>query len=322
MSSQGEHFTSNAQSVRMRAAGWLQRQQFWNWSAQDQAELDDWLAQSPSHLAAYLRVKTAWGRTERLAALRINSEHAIPVAPRRGLQFFSRAAAALVLIAAFGVAGARYIAGTNQTTWVTPVGGHRMVLLGDGSQVELNTDTVLRVAGDRREAWLDRGEAYFQIKHDLVHPFVVNASGHRVTDLGTKFLVRNDPRQLEVTLISGRARIDSTAPGVRGAILAPGDTAVAGAASISVVRKSLAKVMGQLGWRQGLLNFDNATLADVAEELNRYNRAKLIIADPKIARLTIDASIPTHGIQAFTRVARDFLGLRVDDRGDEIVISR
>ena len=317
-----EHLMSNAQSVRMLAAGWLQRQQFWNWSAQDQAELDDWLAQSPSNLAAYLRVKAAWGRTERLAALRTNSEHADPVASRRGLRLFSRAAAALVLIAAFGVAGARYLAGANQTIWVTPVGGHRTVMLGDGSQVELNTDTVLRVAGDRREAWLDRGEAYFQIKHDRVHPFVVTAAAHRVTDLGTKFLVRNDPRELEVTLISGRARIDSAVPGGRGAILVPGDTAMASQTSLSVARKPLAKVMGQLGWRQGLLNFDNATLADVAQELNRYNREKLIIADPKVARLTIDASIPTHGIQAFTRVARDFLGLRVEDRGDEIVISR
>jgi ferric-dicitrate binding protein FerR (iron transport regulator) len=56
--------------------------------------------------------------------------------------------------------------------------------------------------------------------------------------------------------------------------------------------------------------------------LNRYNQEKFIIADPNIARRKIDASIPTHGVQAFKRVVRDFLGLRVEDRGQEIIVSR
>jgi ferric-dicitrate binding protein FerR (iron transport regulator) len=70
------------------------------------------------------------------------------------------------------------------------------------------------------------------------------------------------------------------------------------------------------------LVFDGARLKDVAAELNRYSREKIIVSDEQVGKLTIDASVPTDDIHAFTRVARDVFGLRVQDKGDEILISR
>ena len=45
----------------------------------------------------------------------------------------------------------------------------------DGSRIELNTNTVLRarMTTDQRIVWLEKGEAYFRIKHDSTHPFIV-----------------------------------------------------------------------------------------------------------------------------------------------------
>ncbi len=308
----------------MRAADWLQRSHFWDWDERNQAELDRWLVESPVHMVAYLRAKSVWIRTERLAALRHDSgDHALR--PKIHRTFFARTAAALFLAAIIGIAGAQYIAATKQTVWETPVGGRQTVILPNGSQIELNTDTRLRVAGEGREAWLDRGEAYFRIKHNGGHPFIVNAAGHRVTDLGTEFLVRTGPDRLKVTLITGRARIESMARAGNNenAVLVPGDIAVADMISLSVRKNSPSKVLNELSWRQGLLNFDNATLAQkVLMSLTVITARNLSLADPKIARLTIDASIPTHGVQAFMRVAKNFLGLHVEDRGDVLVISR
>jgi hypothetical protein len=50
-----------------------------------------------------------------------------------------------------------------------------------------------------------------------------------------------------------------------------------------------------------VLVFDHTTLADAAGEINRYNRAKLIIADPAAARLTIDGTFPTNNIAGIHR---------------------
>ena len=78
----------------------------------------------------------------------------------------------------------------------TEVGGHETVTFSDGTRIELNTNTVLRarMTTAQRTVWLDKGEAYFQVKHDPAHPLTVIA-GHRVTDLGTEFLVRDDATQ-------------------------------------------------------------------------------------------------------------------------------
>jgi transmembrane sensor len=312
-----------AREVRMRAARWAQRRQFWDWSEEDQAQLDRWLAQSPSHHVAYMRVMATWNRAERLTALRGSSPADEGKGRRLSWHLLVGSSAAIALISVLGLAGFRYLELQKQTTWSTPVGGHEILTLGDGSKIELNTNSVLRISADQRTAWLDRGEAYFQIKHDSAHPFTVTAAGKRVVDVGTKFLVRYGADDLEVALVQGKARIEPAKPknGVRTAVLTPGDVALATGNSLSVVNVPMSRLTRELSWRNNLLIFDNVTLADVAAELNRYNREQLVIA-PDVASLKIVASIPTNGIQAFKRVARDFLGLRVEERGREIVISR
>src|SRR6185437_1701142 len=60
----------DANGIEWKAADWLQRRQFWNWSADDQAQLDVWLAESSAHRVAFLRLKSGYAQTERLVALR------------------------------------------------------------------------------------------------------------------------------------------------------------------------------------------------------------------------------------------------------------
>src|SRR3546814_18300530 len=76
----------------------------------------------------------------------------------------------------------------------TPVGGQRLIALADGSQIELNTKTVVRTAVSKtlRRVWLDNGEVFFEIAHDAAHPFVIFAGPKRITVLGTNFSVRRD----------------------------------------------------------------------------------------------------------------------------------
>ena len=147
---------------------------------------------------------------------------------------------------------------------------------------------------------------------------------HRVTDIGTKFEVRTDASHVQVTLFEGSAQFESDNASLtrQNAILVPGDVAVATAQSMRIVRKPKQKLMAELGWRHGVIVFDHTTLADAASEFNRYNRKKLIVTDPKIARLTIGGTFQTTNTQQLTQLARDIFGLTIEDRGAEIVISR
>jgi transmembrane sensor len=310
--------------VDAEAARWIERGDREDWSTADRAELDSWLAQSPVHAVSYLRLYDAWHRADRLAALRSANADAPAEPARGGWMLLMRVAAVLCIVAIAGFAAANYLLVPKDQTFSTPVGGRETVRLSDGSLVELNTNTALRIraSANARLVTLDRGEAYFQVKHDATHPFVVTASDGRVVDLGTKFVVRDGADHLEVALVEGRARFESTNPKTKSATLTPGDVVVATADSMSVTKRSVQELANALGWRRGVLVFDHTTLADAAAELNRYNREKIVIADPDVRRRIIGATIPLNGVEAFTRVAEKIFGVHVEKSGSEIIISR
>lgn len=312
----------SADEIEDRAAHFLARRRYTDWRADDQTELEAWLAEAMSHRVAFWRLEATLARTERLAALR--PRNAVRIAPQS-----SRSSSRFHLVAALGAAVATIIAGIyfiapSQTTYSTPIGGHEVLKLADGSVIELNTDTILRLKSGERSAVLEKGEAYFQIKHDPARPFTVETSSHRVVDIGTKFLIRNDSGRFEVSLIEGLARVEpaQTSSGTASTLLKPGDVAIGQGGTLKVMRKRTSLVERELGWRRGMLVFDNTTLSAAAAEFNRYNRTKLLIADPAAGRLLIGAAFPANDVERFARSARVLLGVNVTRRDGDIVISR
>lgn len=314
---------SAAEGIRVQAADWILKRRFQEqWNELDQSELDSWLGQSTAHLLAYLRLEAAWKQTDRLAALRNPAERPqARTAPR--WPFLTQIAAALVLVAIAGAMSTSYVERPKQRIFSTAVGGRQRVTLADGSLVELNTDTVLRIANvaSTRTVYLDRGEAYFQIKHDTAHPFVVIAGNHRITDLGTVFVVRREARELAVALVEGRARFDAQ-KNPASLELTPGDEVVANSAGISRTERPVAELLKQMSWRRGVLVFYGTTLADAAAQFNRYSQTKLVIADPKVSQLKVNGTFLTSNVQAFADATQVVLGLRLENRNHEILISR
>jgi transmembrane sensor len=314
-----------ARDVKAAASCWRERQDREGWSADDQATFDAWLAESHAHKIAYLRVDAAWSRTERLVALR-NPSPEKQAAQRTSFPTFAKLAAALIIAAAIGTAGMRALLAPADRTFSTPVGGHEIVNFADGTRIELNTNTVLRtrMTTAERMVWLDKGEAFFEVKHDAAHPFVVMVGGRRVTDLGTEFRVLRDGGRTEVAVVQGRVRFeapDAQAP-LQTAVLTQGDVATATAGSMLLIKKSQSALNNELGWRRGVLVFRYTPLAQAAAEFNRYNETKIVVADDAAAKLKIYGTFRATHVEDFTALAQMVLGLHVKNDGNQIVISR
>src|SRR6185437_9337475 len=104
------------------------------------------------------------------------------------------AAASVAVIGIASVVASNWKA-ERYVTYSTALGGHKTLALGDGSEIELNTDTVVRLPkGVGRQVILEKGEAFFQVRHDDSNPFVVTTRSGRVVDLGTKFVIRQRDR--------------------------------------------------------------------------------------------------------------------------------
>jgi transmembrane sensor len=329
MSSAGAHTAENiekAKQIRFEAGAWVERQDGCVLSESEQAEFEAWLGQSMSHRVAYWRADAAWSSADRIKIMRSAEFSAARVEHNSVLPVLAKAAAALILVAALAGGAAFYFRAPADRTYATAVGGRELVSFSDGTRIELNTNTKMRarMTTSERTVWLDHGEAYFQVEHDSHRPFVVMVAGHRITDLGTKFLVRADAGQLEIALTQGRARLDTEDAWIQkhSALLAPGDVVVATANSISRTRESTKQIANALSWKRGLLVFYRTPLADAAYQINRYNQEKVLIADTSLNALPISGTLSANDPEQFARVLQKIFGLKTEKRGGEILISR
>ena len=319
----------NPAEAEARAAEWLIRQRdATGWCAEDASALEAWLDESPAHLMAYWRLEAAWERADRLTALSTQSKAGMLLrASRRAAPMAMRIAAVLVLLGGVAIGASMMLPRPQAASiYKTAVGGREVLSLPDGSKIELNTDTEVRIAGNakQRRVWLEKGEVFLQIKHDPNREFIVLAGNRRIVDLGTKFIVRRDADRLEVSLLEGRARLEAPddGDGTKSIELEPGDLAIASANQTTLWKKPVAALADTLAWRRGLLVFDSTPLAEVAAEFNRYNRKKLVVRGDAAEKLAIGGHFQADNVETFARVAQSVLGLHVENKADVIVITR
>lgn len=274
----------------------------------DGLEFDAWLGAAPGNSAAYRQALGLWQEYDAragdvLAELdRLGAQApARPAAARRARPTGSRRASPLRWLTPIG--GLAVAAGlalavlpptvlrpTTTTTYATGKGQHQRVALADGSVIDLDAETRLRVtlAGSERRVALAGGQAIFDVVHDARRPFVVEAGGREVRDVGTQFDVRARNGGLTVTVARGRVEVGS-AGSAQPVLLGPGqrlDVAPTGAAQLSIVDPA-----ETFSWRAGRLVYRAQPLAEVVADLNRQFVEQTAIADPDLANLPITGVI-------------------------------
>lgn len=161
--------------------------------------------------------------------------------------------------------------GNEEThTLIIPRGKQFKVVLDDGTEVLLNTESSLRYpvrfSGKERVVELT-GEAYFHVAKDASHPFIVKSGNTEVRVLGTQFDFCNySQERRHITLLSGSLRVkDATA--ANQLVLRPGEDVVLGQSKL--VSKQ-ANVEETTAWMNGLFYFENSELGDIMKVLGRW----------------------------------------------------
>jgi transmembrane sensor len=311
---------NKAELLHAQALDWLDRRDRSTWTEDDQAAFDVWLNDDPMHRISYWRVESVWNHTDRLIALRL------PETQRWKGAAILRVAAATVLAAALSLGAWLYLSRPVGTIYTTNVGDRETVVLADKTQIELNTDTSMRVVDspDDREIWLQKGEAFFQVTHERTRPLTVYVGEQRITDIGTKFDVLHDAGGTKILVVEGRIGVGGVnAPKfAHSLILSRGDVAIVAKGRTSKMRVSALELSSALGWRRGVLVFDNTPLSDAIQQIAHYSPAKIAVPDSKIARLPLTGTVSATDTEEFLRMVRTVFGLHEQKLGDETVISR
>lgn len=194
----------------------------------------------------------------------------------------------------------------------TGVGQRATVRLGDGSRVVLGPQSTLAEVEntDGERHMVLSGHGYFDVVHDPAHPFVVSVGSAETRVLGTTFSVRGyaDGTPVETVVESGRVsmRADASREAV---VLTAGQMGrIESDGSVSVRTK--VDVAAQLGWRDGTLVFESATLGEVAATLERWYRIDVAIADSAIAAYPLTATFRDASVDDVLEVVSRTLGVR------------
>jgi transmembrane sensor len=324
-----------------------------------------WLRQSPEHIRAYMEIAKVYARLpaaksvdstqlERLFARTRMRAHAnvvtldtkypdaSPKTPHRGVGLFARrpVTVALGIAASIIVALAVLIAYNRALTYETRIGERRTILLEDGSRVELNARSKIRVVFTRRGRNIEllEGQAFFRVARDTHRPFIVDSAGALVRAVGTQFDVYRRESGTLVTVLEGRVSLQThstdTPPPAPNHVSAAGATAnttpslelAAGEQALissAVIAKSPhANIEGATAWTQGQIEFDETPLAEAVVELNRYTRKPLIIASPSLSDLRISGVYSSTNIDSLLLFLRNQPDLTVTESDTEIRLTR
>ncbi|MDQ0423499.1 transmembrane sensor [Peteryoungia aggregata LMG 23059] len=268
-----------------------------------------WLGEDPRHEAAFRALETLWNSKPFLDAVM-----ALPVAksalirPKRRFPKQAAALAASVLLAA-GVWQYPALNIAFQADYLTGTGSQTTVSLPDGSTMMLNTGTAVALDFDagKRHIRLLRGEAFFDVVHDAAHPFTVSGQYGAVEVLGTAFSVKTGDDEDEVVLERGRVQVLCLCENQGKAELAPGEAVSVTASAVSPVHA--ADPSTALAWRDGRIIFENARLGTVLEELRRYHRGPIMVADERVNLMVVTGNYRLDDVEGALKTLADAAGV-------------
>lgn len=360
------------QQILDQAAEWFVDVREGDVDARAQKDFVRWLRQSPDHIKAYLEVAAFWADVPQLAsrqqfdvdaliAYASAEDNVVPLNPAQHHEEKSAAVsrsrpgrtrrlaiAASIATLALSAGSAMWLWSNRAPTYETAIGEQRSVTLADGSMIELNAKSRVRVrfSEHSRDIELSEGQALFTVAKDPSRPFIVSSDNTRVRAVGTQFVVYRRKSGTTVTVLEGTVSVVGTANASRPMTTEPARPSTGGAnetkfprdekepfflsageqvvLSSRITSTSLepADVAAATAWTQRQIVFQGAPLTDVVEEFNRYNLRQMTITDAGLETVKVSGVFSSTQPASLLRFLREQVGLNVTEHDAAIEISR
>lgn len=208
---------------------------------------------------------------------------------------------------------------------IIPYGKTSELLLPDGTKVFLNAGSRLVYpeifVGKTREVFLV-GEAFFDVKRDEDHPFIVQVDELRIRVLGTKFNLSAYPADnvVETVLAEGKVLMEQNNAGLfdKAIEMAPNQLA----SFDRTTKKTIIKTVDTdnfILWTAGMLKFESTDLNRITKQLERYYNIRFQFSDPMLGALRISGKLELKGgkEEICERIA-SVASVKIVKRGDNL----
>lgn len=259
---------------------------------EEQQELKLWIEESPENRNEYLALKDVWdiaqqpkiSTEDQLTLFYKNQLEKTKKSRMLWIRYSSAVAAILVIGLVFSVLvqQEKKVQPANLQVFSVPLGSRSKVLLADGTIVNLNSGSELKYSsnfsGNNRVVSLS-GEAFFQVKSDAVHPFVVKTTNFDVKVTGTKFNVctYDENSYSSATMAEGKIelKIDGSKQNFE---IKPGEKFELDRETRKYSLES-ADIESEIAWKDGEFIFRDIPFPELVKRLERWYDVKLNYSD-------------------------------------------
>jgi len=210
----------------------------------------------------------------------------------------------------------------------TGKGERKKLTLPDGSKLIMNADSKLGIPsdfGDNARELVFTGQGTFDIQQNSKQPFKVHTGHVRTVVLGTAFDVKAYPgdKALQVAVLSGKVRIEKQEHN-RIEVLAPGvtkDQLLTYEAGSGKHELKACKADVIAGWQQNKLFFDQASLEEIAEVLERQYNKHIILTGVSKRNCRYTLQLKSESIDKALQLIKELSGISYVVNNNEIKIN-
>ncbi|MVV47950.1 FecR family protein [Pseudomonas sp. PB120] len=275
----------------------------------DARALREWCAQSPGHALAFEQTKALWHQLQP-AVMQLQ-------APRH----FGRRAflgGAVAASAAFFLIRATVPGGLSGlgADYITEVGEQRRFDLADGVSLELNTQTrINRRDSDEGAQQLELLSGEVEVQTRAQGVLKVQAASGWLSASQARFNLRNIDQSVCVTCLDGSVQVEVLGRGIR---LEPGQQLTYDSRTVGTPQAVDSSAV--VAWRQQILVFNDATLASVINEINRYRPGMLLLLNSELGKRKVQARFSLDQLAGVALLIRDAYGAKCTELPGGVVV--
>jgi transmembrane sensor len=297
-------------------------------SAAEEMEFKMWITFKAAHYKIFMSMAAHWDRTESLRKFDFQKHQAEVIATNKSAYRPYMAAACFLLVIVLSFLTYQHFPSATDDAYrisylqefSTTTKSASEFQLPDGTQLKLNVRSRVTVSYSSkvRKIELKEGELYVDVAHDLDRPLVVLVKDRFIKAVGTAFNVEAlSGKNVELTVTEGKVvfgNLDASPVAnqsfVKGSPLSKGQQAILGGVTDIIVTKSADEIHRALSWKQGALVFNEQTLREVLDEMQRYNDYEFILNTVDMENIKVTGHFKANNLEQFLAAMEDNFGIR------------
>ncbi len=297
-------------------------------------ELDDWRLLSSENEAYFVSCYEVFNQTQ-YKPISTSSIYAqvlknIDIPPQKTKvipirTFFTplRLVASFLIVSMIGVLVSMLLKGNKvQEFNIASTDVIKTEVLKDGSKVVLNRHTTLTLMGEfnakERKLKLS-GEAFFEVTHNEEIPFVIDAGGVMIKDIGTAFNVKADPSSDSVFVLVTEGIVEMSSPSEQ-IRLEQNESAIYIKSTQTFVTNALV-APNAASYKTKMFSFKNQTLGELVETINQVYGPVLVVSNKKLENCRITVDFNNESPETMAIILSETLGLTFTQKDQQFVLS-